>query len=83
MNKNEVPAKKAYKTTALEIVSIVPAASRAQAKWITINAAKGAGYSVTFGDIRAIRAKEYDGWATTAKKQCWDETTVRLEIGRG
>ena len=79
MKKNEISAKKAYKTIALEIVSIVPAESRSQAKWITFNAANKAGYPITFGQIRAIRAKEYDCWATTAKKQCWAETEVKNE----
>lgn len=56
----QAKAAKAFSTECMGVTSIVFAATRGQAKYTTWSEANDAGYEVKFGDIRVVRANEYD-----------------------
>ena len=68
------PIRRAWRAVAIDVACIVSATTRAAAIYLVKRSAHEAGYSVGFGDVRAVRAPEYDQWAATDKgTQCWGE----------
>jgi hypothetical protein len=51
---------KAWRTKAMDVVSLVYAANRGQARAITVHDAAEAGYDVRYTDVHATRAPERD-----------------------
>jgi hypothetical protein len=67
--------KRAWRTFAMGVESIVAASSRGQAIARTLKSIDEAGYrGITFKNIRAIRAPQHDRWAEVdASSHCWSE----------
>lgn len=70
--------KRAWRTTACGIASIVAADTRAKAVEITYRSALDANFHrVKWTDVRAVRAPEHDAWAEAdASGACWEENLL-------
>lgn len=67
--------RKAFRVKAIGMTSITSAENRGQAKANVFRSANEVGYGVTFGEIIAHRAPEYDKWAAQEKRNniCFTE----------
>ncbi len=66
--------KKAYRVSWKGSEGIVAATSAGQARARMMGSGRDAGYKPRFIDIKATRAKQYDGWADQDQSQaCWSE----------
>lgn len=66
--------RRAFRTVAADVTSIVAADSRAHAIAITLRSANEVGYRVKFTEVRAIRAPEHDAWAAVDEtRHPWGE----------
>ena len=68
----------AYRTVALGVESIVLCDTRAQARRITVLAARDAGFACSFTDVAARRAPEYDD-ASVPRNRCFAVWFVEAE----
>jgi hypothetical protein len=66
--------KRAWKTTACGVTSIVAATTRGKAMAVTYRSARDVGYRLKFSDVSAVRCPKHDGWAEVDETaRCWGE----------
>ncbi len=72
--------RRAWRTKAMGITSIVSAETRGGAISITVRSAHDAGYdSVKWTEVKAVRAPEHDAWAEVDEtRRCWGERYLPL-----
>lgn len=79
MRRVAVLIRRAWRVTVIGETGIVAAATRGKAIATILKNAEEAGHKASWSDVRAVRAKEYDGWAEAiGRDTAWSEEFIKL-----
>jgi hypothetical protein len=71
---------KAYETRALGLDSIVWTKNAARARYVTLQAARSAGYTIKFSDIKVKRVPQWDNPQKTRREDfCYDPRELKAQ----